>query len=227
MGFRDGKELACQCRRRRRPGLGRSPGGGHDNPLQYSCLENPMDRGAWWATVHGVSKCQTRLKWFSSHIFMRWSYFSIQTMRRSSGKLLSLCLVTIRPRIRVNNDHASSASLSRQSVLAAAEVPALASAHVHVCLVPVTCLRSVPHVTGRASVSHPHPWADQAQCGLAVFSGFWVIFTMTAHIHGKKKWKAGRINNDTDPQFKMVDWSRVPFVSPRLSRLHFNFMLIE
>ena len=35
------------------PGSGRSPGGGHGNPLQYSCLENPMDRGAWWATVHG------------------------------------------------------------------------------------------------------------------------------------------------------------------------------
>ena len=41
------------------PGSGRSPGGGHDNPLQYSCLENPMDRGAWWATVHGVAKNQT------------------------------------------------------------------------------------------------------------------------------------------------------------------------
>ena len=38
------------------PGLGRSPGGGHGNPLQYSCLENPMDRGAWWATVHGDQK---------------------------------------------------------------------------------------------------------------------------------------------------------------------------
>ena len=38
------------------PGLGRSPGGGHGNPLQCSCLENPMDRGAWWATVHGVTK---------------------------------------------------------------------------------------------------------------------------------------------------------------------------
>ena len=41
------------------PGLGRSPGGGHDNPLQYSCLENPLDRGAWWATVHGVAKICT------------------------------------------------------------------------------------------------------------------------------------------------------------------------
>ena len=38
------------------PGSGRSPGGGHGNPLQYSCLENPMDTGAWWATVHGVAK---------------------------------------------------------------------------------------------------------------------------------------------------------------------------
>ena len=42
------------------PGLGRSPEGGHGNPLQYSCLGNPMDRGAWWTTVHGVTKSQTR-----------------------------------------------------------------------------------------------------------------------------------------------------------------------
>ena len=40
-------------------GSGRSPGGGHGNPLQYSCLENPMDRGAWWATVHGVAALDT------------------------------------------------------------------------------------------------------------------------------------------------------------------------
>ena len=44
------------------PGSGRSPGGGHGNPLQFSCLENPMDRGAWQATVHRVAKSQTRLK---------------------------------------------------------------------------------------------------------------------------------------------------------------------
>ena len=41
------------------PGLGRSPGEGDGNPLQYSCLENHMDGGAWWATVHGVAKSQT------------------------------------------------------------------------------------------------------------------------------------------------------------------------
>ena len=44
------------------PGLGRSPGGGHGNPLQYSCLENPRDRGSWWATVHRVAKSWTQLK---------------------------------------------------------------------------------------------------------------------------------------------------------------------
>ena len=43
------------------PGSERSPGGGHGNPLQYSCLENPMDRGAWRATVHRVAKSQTQL----------------------------------------------------------------------------------------------------------------------------------------------------------------------
>ena len=43
------------------PGLGRSPGGGNANPLQYSCLENSMDRGAWQAAVNGVSKSQTQL----------------------------------------------------------------------------------------------------------------------------------------------------------------------
>ena len=44
------------------PGSGSSYGGGNGNPLQYSCLENPMDRGAWWATVHRITKNQTRLK---------------------------------------------------------------------------------------------------------------------------------------------------------------------
>ena len=44
------------------PGLRRSPGGGHGNPLQYSCLENPMDRGAWQAMVYGVAKSQTASK---------------------------------------------------------------------------------------------------------------------------------------------------------------------
>ena len=49
------------------PGSGRSPRGGHGNPLEYSCLENPMDRGAWQVIVCGVTKSQTRLKQLSTH----------------------------------------------------------------------------------------------------------------------------------------------------------------
>ena len=49
------------------PGLGIFPGEGHGNPLQYSCLENPMDRGAEWATVHRITKSQTQLKGLSKH----------------------------------------------------------------------------------------------------------------------------------------------------------------
>ena len=58
-----GKESACQCRRRGfNPWPGRSPGGGNGNLLQYFCLENPMDRGAWQVAVHGITKSQTWLR---------------------------------------------------------------------------------------------------------------------------------------------------------------------
>ena len=52
------------------PGSGRSPGGGHGNPLQYSCLENSIDKGAWWAIVHRVAKSQAYLKRLSTHAHM-------------------------------------------------------------------------------------------------------------------------------------------------------------
>ena len=65
-GGTSGKEPACQCRRLKRrrfdPWVTKIPGEGHSNSLQYSCLENPMDRGAWQAIVHGVAKSRTRLK---------------------------------------------------------------------------------------------------------------------------------------------------------------------
>ena len=57
LGGSDGKESACNAGDTGSiPELGRSPGEGNGYPLQYSCLENPTDRGAWWATVHGVAK---------------------------------------------------------------------------------------------------------------------------------------------------------------------------
>ena len=59
-GGSEGKESTCNPGALGSiPGLGRSPGGGHGYPLQYSCREKPMDRGAWWATVHGAAKSQT------------------------------------------------------------------------------------------------------------------------------------------------------------------------
>ena len=65
------------------PGSGRYPGGGHGNPLQYSCLENPMDREAWHATVHRVTKSQTRLKWLSTHVQPIILQFSCSVMSDS------------------------------------------------------------------------------------------------------------------------------------------------
>ena len=69
MGFPGGSEVKASAHNAGDlgsiPGLGRSPGEGNGNPLQYSCLENPMDGGAWWATVHGVAKSRTRLSDFT------------------------------------------------------------------------------------------------------------------------------------------------------------------
>ena len=72
------------------PGSGRSPGEGNGNPLQYSCLENPMDGGDWWATVYGVAKSRTRLSDFTSLLPYRgWNVvFRIST---SFEKVEVLC----------------------------------------------------------------------------------------------------------------------------------------
>jgi hypothetical protein len=80
------------------PGLGRAPGGGQGNPLQYSCLENPMDRGACWAIVHRATPSWTRLNQLNTHASLhylksspQWSYeiiiiFLILYMIKFTGK---------------------------------------------------------------------------------------------------------------------------------------------
>ena len=76
-GGTSGKEPICQCSRCKEldsiPGWGRCPKGGHDNPNQYSFLENPIERGAWGATVHRVAKSWTWLKQLSAYT---WTFLS-------------------------------------------------------------------------------------------------------------------------------------------------------
>ena len=70
VGGSDGKESACDAGDLGSiPELGRSPRGGHGNPLQDSCLENRMDRGGWWATDQRVAKSQTQLKRLGMHAY--------------------------------------------------------------------------------------------------------------------------------------------------------------
>ena len=84
------------------PGSGRSPGGGHGNPLQYSCLENPMDRGAWRATVHGVTQSQTQLKRLSTYAQrgdrvkteIRWPSTSLQTSSLRIYEEIDVCFLS-------------------------------------------------------------------------------------------------------------------------------------
>ena len=101
-GGASGKEPTCQCRRHRNTssisGSGRSPGGGHGNPFQYFCLENPMDRGPWKATVKRVTKNQTRLKQLNR---AKQSTESMQSLlndqlhfSKNQNKKLSICMET-------------------------------------------------------------------------------------------------------------------------------------
>ena len=89
--WHSGKESACQCRRCKRcsliPGSGRSPGERNGNPFQYSCLENPMDRGARWATACGVTKRDTT-EWLGTNTHTGYRYKSThQTALQSWGQL--------------------------------------------------------------------------------------------------------------------------------------------
>ena len=98
MGFPGGSEVKASACNAGDPGsisgLGRSPGGGHGNPLQYSCLENPMDRGAWQLTVHGVTKRRT---WRSNQrsLFTSQITLSITISWFSKSLLLSCHMVHV------------------------------------------------------------------------------------------------------------------------------------
>ena len=74
------KEPACQCKRQS-PGLGTSPGGENDNPLQYSYLMNPIGRGAWWVLAHRFAKYRTRLKRLSLHALFTHFFLDIVILK--------------------------------------------------------------------------------------------------------------------------------------------------
>ena len=84
------------------PGLGRSPGERNGNPLQYSCLENPMDGGAWWATVHGVAKSRTRLS--DNRTELNWSTREIMYSVRNVMTNSVCCVWQLREYI-LNSHH--------------------------------------------------------------------------------------------------------------------------
>ena len=71
------------------PGSRRCPREGHGNPLKYSCLENPMDRGAWWATVHSVTQSQTRLNRLSTHARVKDVAYNLKYIGQSILKVLT------------------------------------------------------------------------------------------------------------------------------------------
>ena len=80
-----------------------SPGEGNGNPLQYSCLENPMDRGAWWATVHGVTKESDTTERLHFHFYFQWQYMNCELpdvqagFRKGRGmrdQIVNICWIT-------------------------------------------------------------------------------------------------------------------------------------
>ena len=80
------------------PGSGRSPGGWHDHPHQYSCLENPMNRGVWLSTIHGLAQNHTQLKWFNTHTRGRGRWLLNPHTGWGRGMLLHPSLVGPWPR---------------------------------------------------------------------------------------------------------------------------------
>ena len=85
-GGASGKEPVCQCRRHKRhrfsPWIGKIPWSRKWQPTPVlSCLQNPMDRGAWWATVRGITKSWTQLKWLSTHKVINWFNLSVVTKK--------------------------------------------------------------------------------------------------------------------------------------------------
>ena len=143
------------------PRLGTSPGGGHGNSPQHPCLENPMDRRAWWTTVHGVTKSQTWLKQLSTHMF-----------RDSKSQLKIHSLLFISSFIHSFNKHVSFL------------LPANESACLYSCLCPIQS--SPPTSVARKtllkchSVAYTHWQRETRQQRLkGLYSLYWELLSLS------------------------------------------------
>ena len=94
------------------PGWGRSARRGNGNPVQYSCLENPMDTGAWWVTVHGVAKSRTQLKRMSIHAHVWEGAGFCKSWEKGRTAALSLCLLKLHPTGKLTSLQSSSCRIS-------------------------------------------------------------------------------------------------------------------
>ena len=115
------------------PGLGRFPGGGQSNPLQYFYLENPMDRGVWWATVHRVTKSWTQLKRLSMHACAYTRIFWFPSLSPHQKALVKLT-----KDLYVDNAHkhlSTCFSLSKLKLTFLSELPSFQSSHDDSCFI--------------------------------------------------------------------------------------------
>ena len=99
----------CQCI----AGSGKSPGEGNDNPLQYSCLENPMGKEAWQSTVHGVTNSQTQLKWLSMYHRISKLLLLLCLLKEAIAKLIS---ITLQQRLCLRGEDRDSLSLCERNL---------------------------------------------------------------------------------------------------------------
>ena len=119
-GSTSSKESACQCRRHKRcgvyPCVGRSAGVCNGNPLQFSCLENSIDRGAWWSTAHRFTKSQTWLNMFTNTHTHTWGDKLAQAIQ-ALNLLLRTCS---KPKV-----HSQAASWSRKTACSRLPLPVI------------------------------------------------------------------------------------------------------
>ena len=174
--------ICLQCSRHREagliPGLQRSPGGGSSNPLQYSCLESPMDRGAWWDPVHGIAKSWTLLKGLSTEHWWRGAIWR--------ENINSVVVCTTSP----FSKYFSVALIS--SSLCISRVPSHMGNVVHICF-------SAPGLSSKACCCDLEMGGRGNQWIIAPTSPFFYKLVLRQVLHG-----AQYVSSEFEPQLLMM-----------------------